>query len=160
MAIGGQPAASPITVTNGAAKRIAIVASSWYSEIMDGLIAGAQRACASAGVQTELMRVPGSFEIPLACRWALDAGADAAIALGVVIRGETPHFDYVCEAATDGVNRVTLATGKPIGFGILTCETEEQARERAGLLGSNEDKGYEAAHAALTMLYLQEGLNI
>ncbi|WP_349826976.1 6,7-dimethyl-8-ribityllumazine synthase [Brevibacterium litoralis] len=129
-------------------KTLAIVASSWHTEVMDGLIAGARKAAAEAGIEPTLVRAPGSFELPVVAQ-KLAATHDAVVALGVVIRGGTPHFDYVCQAATDGLNRVALDSGKPVGFGLLTCDDEEQALDRAGLDGSKEDKGYEAATAAL-----------
>ncbi|WP_101652620.1 6,7-dimethyl-8-ribityllumazine synthase [Brevibacterium ihuae] len=127
---------------------MAIVASSWHGEVMDGLIAGARRAADEAGIEAALVRVPGSFELPVVAQ-RLAGAYDAVVALGVVIRGGTPHFDFVCAAATDGLTRVALDTGTPVGFGLLTCDTDEQARDRAGLPGSQEDKGYEAATAAL-----------
>lgn len=127
---------------------MAIVASSWHDEVMDGLIAGARRAADEAGIEAALVRVPGSFELPVVAQ-RLAGAYDAVVALGVVIRGGTPHFDFVCAAATDGLTRVALDTGTPVGFGLLTCDTDEQARDRAGLPGSQEDKGYEAATAAL-----------
>ena len=96
-----------------------------------------------------MVRVPGSFELPVVAQACARQGYDAVIALGVVIRGGTPHFDYVCSAATDGLSRVALETGVPIGFGLLTCDTEEQALDRAGIEGSSESKGYEATAAAL-----------
>lgn len=133
--------------------RVAIIAASWHDRVMDGLIGGATRACEASGVRWELIRVPGSFELPLACATAAATGGfDALVALGVVIRGGTPHFDYVCRAATDGIARVSLDSGLPIGFGLLTCDTEQQALDRAGLPDSTEDKGAEAAHAALAMV--------
>ena len=95
------------------------------------------------------MRVPGTFELPVVARRSPPQGYDAVVALGVVIRGGTPHFDYVCNAATDGLTRVALDTGSPVGFGVLTCDNEQQALDRAGLPGSREDKGYEATAAAL-----------
>jgi len=95
-----------------------------------------------------LVRVPGTFELPVAAA-ALAAQYDAVVALGVVIRGGTPHFDFVCDAATDGLTRVALDHRVPVGFGVLTCDDEEQALDRAGLAGSREDKGYEATSAAL-----------
>jgi 6,7-dimethyl-8-ribityllumazine synthase len=98
-----------------------------------------------------LYRVPGSFELPLAAQVAANAGFDAVVALGVIIRGGTPHFDYVCDAATSGLSRVALDTGVPIGFGLLTCDDEAQALDRAGLPDSHEDKGREAAEAALSL---------
>ncbi|MGW9826542.1 6,7-dimethyl-8-ribityllumazine synthase [Brevibacterium pityocampae] len=127
---------------------MAIVASSWHDTVMDGLIAGAQRAAAEAGIEARLVRVPGSFELPVVTQ-RLAATHVAVVALGVVIRGGTPHFDYVCAAATEGLNRVALDTGTPVGFGLLTCDTDAQALDRAGLPDSREDKGYEAATAAL-----------
>ena len=92
---------------------------------------------------------PGSFELPVVAAALAAQGYDAVVALGVVIRGGTPHFEYVCNAATDGLGRVALDHQVAIGFGVLTCDTEEQALDRAGLDGSHEDKGYEAASAAL-----------
>lgn len=130
-------------------KRVVVVASSWHEQIMDALIAGATRVISQAGVMAEVHRVPGTFELPIAARAAALSGADAVVALGVVIRGETPHFDYVCQAATDGILRVGLETGVPIGFGVLTCDDEKQALDRSGLPGSKEDKGAQAAAAAL-----------
>ena len=143
----GAPYDAPIDCSD---LRVAVVASSWHDEVMDGLIAGAQRALDAYQVEApELVRVPGSFELPVVARALAERGYDAVVALGVVIRGGTPHFDYVCQAATDGLSRVALDTGVPVGFGLLTCDTDEQALDRAGLDGSSEDKGYEAATAAL-----------
>ena len=130
-------------------QRVVIVASSWHTEIMDGLIAGAERIITQAGVTPELHRVPGTFELPIAAQEAARSGADAVVALGVVIRGGTPHFDFVCNAATDGLTRVALDTGVPMGFGVLTCDTEQQALDRAGISSSSEDKGAQAEDAAL-----------
>lgn len=129
--------------------RVAVVAASWHEQVMGGLIAGAQRALADFSATAEVVRVPGSFELPVAADALARAGHDVVVALGVVIRGGTPHFDYVCNAATDGLLRVSLDHGVPIGFGLLTCDTEQQALDRAGLEGSQEDKGYEATVAAL-----------
>lgn len=130
--------------------RVAVVASLWHQHVMDGLIAGAQRALDEAGIEDPLvLRVPGSFELPVVAARLARANYEAVVALGVVVRGETPHFDYVCQAATDGLTRVAVDTGVPIGFGVLTCDNEEQALARAGLPGSKEDKGYEATQAAL-----------
>ncbi|MCW2538991.1 MAG: 6,7-dimethyl-8-ribityllumazine synthase [Frankiales bacterium] len=145
--------APPTGAVPGAADlRVVVIAAQWHTEVMDGLLAGALRALADSGVtHVEVMRVPGAFELPVAA--ARLAGAalqlDALVALGVVIRGGTPHFDYVCSAATDGLTQVSVSTGVPIGFGLLTCEDDQQALDRAGLPGSKEDKGYEAAQAAL-----------
>jgi len=126
------------------------VAASWHEKVMDGLVGGAQRALADYRVEApSVVRVPGSFELPVVAAALAEKGYEAVVALGVVIRGGTPHFDYVCSAATDGLSRVALDTGAAVGFGLLTCDTEEQALDRAGLDGSSEDKGYEAASAAL-----------
>ena len=130
--------------------RVALVAASWHQQVMDGLVAGALRALDDFKVVAgEVVRVPGSFELPVVAGALAAQGYDAVVALGVVIRGGTPHFDYVCSAATDGLNRVALDSGVPVGFGLLTCDTEQQALDRAGLDGSSEDKGYEATGAAL-----------
>jgi 6,7-dimethyl-8-ribityllumazine synthase len=130
--------------------RVAVVAAQWHAQVMDGLLEGAQRALADAAVASVVVvRVPGSFELPIAAQAAARAGFDAVVALGVVIRGGTPHFDFVCTAATEGLARVALDSGVPVGFGLLTCDTEDQALDRAGLPGSREDKGYESAQAAV-----------
>ncbi|MBF0816193.1 6,7-dimethyl-8-ribityllumazine synthase [Microbacterium paludicola] len=142
---------------DGSGLDVVIVAGTWHEQITNGLIAGAQRALDAAGATHHLVRVPGSFELPVVSRAALDAGADAVVALGVVIRGGTPHFDFVSSAATDGLTRVALDTGKPVGFGVLTLDDEQQGLDRAGLEGSKEDKGAEAADAAMrTALVLKE----
>jgi len=131
--------------------RVAIVAASWHGTVMDGLVDGAQRACRDYKVEApQLVRVPGTFELPVVADALAAQGYDAVVALGVVIRGGTPHFEYVCSAATDGLTRVALDHQTAIGFGVLTCDTEEQALDRAGLTQSREDKGYDAAAAALT----------
>lgn len=133
--------------------RVAVVASRWHPEVMDGLLAGAHRALDAAGVTAvTVLRAPGSFELPLIAQACARGDYDAVIALGVIIRGGTPHFEYVSSAATDGLNRVALDTGVPVGFGLLTCDTETQALDRAGLPGSSEDKGREAVEAALATL--------
>jgi 6,7-dimethyl-8-ribityllumazine synthase len=141
--------APQLPVADAGGLRVAVVAASWHEQVMDGLLAGALRALDAAGVRERtLLRVPGSFELPVAAS-AVAAGHDAVVALGVVIRGGTPHFDYVCQAAALGLTEVSVRTGVPVGFGVLTCDDEEQALDRAGLAGSREDKGYEAASAAL-----------
>jgi len=132
--------------------RIAIISATWNAEICDDLIKGAQRACALAKVSTEVIRVPGSFELPLAAQFAFEKGFDAAVVLGVVIQGDTPHFDYVCQGVTQGVMDVSLKFSKPIGFGVLTVNTVEQAIARCGRPESFEDKGFDSAVAALTLL--------
>lgn len=136
---------------------VVVVAGQWHDTITDGLIAGAKRVLDASGASWRLVRVPGSFELPVVAKAALDAGADAAVALGVIIRGGTPHFDFVSSAATDGLTRVALDTGKPVGFGVLTLDDEQQGLDRAGLEGSKEDKGAEAADAAIrTALVLRD----
>ena len=136
-----------------AGARIAIVASTWHEVVMDGLIAGAERTCAESRAEATVTRVSGSFELPiLAKACALSGRFDAVVALGVIIRGGTPHFEYVCAAAASGLSAVALDTMIPVGFGLLTCDTEEQALDRAGLDGSSEDKGAEATWAALSSL--------
>lgn len=130
--------------------RVALVAASWHEQVMEGLIAGAQRAFADHRIEAPVVtRVPGTFELPVVAGALAQQGFDAVVALGVVIRGGTPHFDYVCSAATDGLTRVALDHTVAVGFGVLTCDDEAQALDRAGLEGSSEDKGYEAAAAAL-----------
>ena len=139
----------PVLDTDGTGLKVTIVSGLWHHAIADGLLAGARRVLEASGAEVTEVQVPGSFELPVASKVALDAGADAVVALGVIIRGGTPHFEYVCEAATDGLTRVALDRGKPIGFGVLTCENEMQARDRSGVHGSRESKGYEAAMSAL-----------
>ena len=139
----------PVLNMDGTGLKITIVSGLWHHAIADGLLAGARRVLAASGAEVTEVQVPGSFELPVACKAALDAGADAVVALGVIIRGGTPHFEYVSAAATDGLTRVALDTGKPVGFGVLTLDTEEQGLDRAGLPGSREDKGAESAEAAL-----------
>ncbi|WP_029253424.1 6,7-dimethyl-8-ribityllumazine synthase [Paraoerskovia marina] len=150
-------AGAPKIQVDGTGLRVTVVAASWHTTVMDGLLAGTRRALVEAGVRSVTeVRVPGSFELPVAAARAAETGADAVVALGVVIRGGTPHFDYVCSAATHGLTDVSTRTGVPVGFGLLTCDTEEQALERAGLPGSGEDKGAEAAEAAIaTVLALR-----
>ncbi len=132
--------------------QVTIVATSWHTQITDGLLAGAERALQAAGNDDyKVVRVPGAFELPLAAKLAIQNGAEVVIALGVVIQGETPHFDYVCDAATSGLTRVQLDSSVPIGFGLLTVANEKQALDRAGLPDSKEDKGAEAVEAAILM---------
>lgn len=140
---------SPELDVDGTGLRIVIVAGSWHEEITNGLIDGATRTLEASGADVELVRVPGSFELPVVAKAALDLGADAVVALGVIIRGGTPHFEYVSSAATDGLTRVAIDTGKPVGFGVLTLDDEQQGLDRAGLPGSKEDKGREAAEAVI-----------
>ncbi len=141
---------SPTLTVDGSALRVVIIAASWHDRVMAGLVAGAQRGLADARVNSyDLVRVPGTFELAVSAA-RLAPLYDAIVALGVVIRGGTPHFEYVCQAATLGLTDVAARTGVPVGFGVLTCDDEEQAIDRAGLAGSHEDKGHEAATAAVS----------
>ena len=143
---------------DGRGLRVAVVATRWHREVSDALVAGANRALNECGVEDcAVVRVPGAFELPIAAKALAQQRYDAVVALGVVIRGGTPHFDYVCRAATDGLTRVALDTGVPVGFGVLTCDDEKQALDRCGLPDSNEDKGREAVMAAVdTALLLRK----
>jgi 6,7-dimethyl-8-ribityllumazine synthase len=137
--------------------KLAIVASTWHTTICDALLDGARKVAADAGVtEPTVVRVLGAIEIPVVAQ-VLAATHDAVIALGVVIRGQTPHFDYVCDAVTQGLTRVSLDASTPVANGVLTTNDEQQALDRAGLPGSAEDKGAQAAAAALsTALTLRE----
>lgn len=129
---------------------LGIVASTWHSTICDALLEGARKIAADAGIaRPTVVRVLGAIEIPVIAQ-ALAAKHDAVVALGVVIRGETPHFDYVCDAVTQGLTRVSLDTSTPVANGVLTTNTEQQALDRAGLPHSAEDKGAQAAAAAIS----------
>ena len=134
---------------DGRGLQVVIIAGTWHETISNGLIAGAVRVLDAAQATHRLVRVPGSFELAIAAQAAFAGGADAVVALGVIIRGGTPHFEYVSAATTDGLTRVALDAGKPVGFGVLTLDDEQQGLDRAGLEGSKEDKGAEAADAAL-----------
>lgn len=138
------------------AGRIAIVAARFNQDVVDRLITGAVEGLTKHGVPEsaiDVLRVPGSFELPLTCQWLAATGRYAAIiALGAVIRGDTDHYDYVCQAATQGILQANLQTGVPVIFGVLTCDTEEQAMARAG--GADGNKGYDAALSALEMASL------
>jgi 6,7-dimethyl-8-ribityllumazine synthase len=147
-----------LEVPAGDGLRVAVVAAQWHAEVVDGLLAGVHRALEEAGIAAPtLLRVPGTFELPVAALH-LAAGHDAVIALGVVVRGGTPHFDYVCQAATVGLTEVAVRTGVPVGFGVLTCDTDAQAYARSGLPGAKEDKGYEVAQAAVATALALRGL--
>ena len=143
---------APKIAIDAAGIKVAIVVTSWHKEVTYGLLSGARRALHAAGNSDyKVIRVPGAFELPLGAQMAIKNGAEVVIALGVVIQGDTPHFDYVCDAATSGLTRVQLDSSVPIGFGLLTVANEQQALDRAGLPGSKEDKGAEAVEAAITM---------
>jgi len=129
---------------------LAIVASTWHTRICEALLDGALRAAKDSGIEhPTVVRVLGAIEIPVVAQ-ELAASHDAVVALGVVIRGQTPHFDYVCDAVTAGLTRVSLDSSTPVANGVLTTNTEQQALDRAGLPGSAEDKGAQAAAAALS----------
>jgi len=145
---------SPTITTDGRGLRVTIVAGQWHAEITNGLLAGARRVLVASGAEITEVRVPGSFELPVVSRAALESGADAVVALGVIIRGGTPHFEYVSDAATSGLTQVSILTGRAVGFGVLTLDDEQQGIDRAGLPGSKEDKGAEAAEAALATAVL------
>ncbi len=136
--------------------RLAIVVSRWNSPITDKLLEGALRALGRQGINQQeltILRVPGAFELPLAAkRVAAGDGIEGVICLGCVIRGDTPHFDYVCSECTRGLGQVALDTGLPLGFGVLTCDDIDQARLRAG--DDRENKGEEAALTVLEMVSL------
>ena len=142
-------AGSPQLAVDGTGLTLTTAASFSPKRISSGLKAGARRVLEASGATVVEYAVPGSFELPVVSKAALEAGADAVVALGVIIRGGTPHFEYVSAAATDGLTRVALDTGKPVGFGVLTLENEQQGIDRAGLPGSIEAKGAAAAEAAL-----------
>jgi 6,7-dimethyl-8-ribityllumazine synthase len=138
--------------------RVGIVASTWHPKICDALLAGARKAAAESGVDNPtVVRVLGAIEIPVVVQ-ELARDHDAVIALGVVIRGETPHFEYVCDSVTQGLTRVALDASTPVANGVLTCNTEEQALARAGLPTSAEDKGAQATAAGLTAALTLRGL--
>jgi 6,7-dimethyl-8-ribityllumazine synthase len=138
--------------------RVGIVASTWHPKICDALLAGARKLAAESGVDNPtVVRVLGAIEIPVVVQ-ELARDHDAVIALGVVIRGETPHFDYVCDSVTQGLTRVALDASTPVANGVLTCNTEEQALARAGLPTSAEDKGAQATAAGLTAALTLRGL--
>lgn len=147
-----------VEVTECAGIRLGIVASKWHAKIVDRLLERALAAAEKAGIrEPTVLRVPGAMELPVVCQ-ALAKHHDAVVALGVVIRGDTPHFDYVCDAVTVGLTRIALDENTPVGNGVLTCDTEQQALERAGLPESLEDKGFAACVAALETARVLRGL--
>jgi len=153
----GAPAAGPV---KAAGLRVALVAARWHEQVTGALLASARRTALDCGVRADdltVVRVPGAFELPVVAQ-TLARTHDAVICLGVVIRGGTPHFDYVCDAVTAGCTRVALDSGVPVGFGVLTCDDEAQALARAGLPDSTEDKGRESTLAALETALLLRGL--
>jgi 6,7-dimethyl-8-ribityllumazine synthase len=152
-------AVNPADLKKCAQLRVGIIAAQWHTEVMDALLDNARKALAEIGIdEPRVVRVPGCFELPVAAYALARRRYDAIVALGVVVRGGTPHFDYVCRAATDGLTKVAVESGIPIGFGVLTCDTDQQALDRAGLPGSAEDKGREAALSAVATALTLKGL--
>ncbi len=152
-------AVNPADLKKCAHLRVGIIAAQWHTEVMDALLDNARKALAEIGIdEPRVVRVPGCFELPVAAHALAKRRYDAIVALGVVVRGGTPHFDYVCQAATDGLTRVAVESGIPVGFGVLTCDTDQQALDRAGLPGSAEDKGREAALSAVATALTLKGL--
>lgn len=129
--------------------QVTIVYGQWHDVIAGGLLGGARRSLAAMGATVTEIPVAGAFELAVVSQAALERGADAVVALGVILRGGTPHFDYIAHAATAGLTDVAIRTGKPVGFGVLTIDDESQGIDRAGLPGSQEDTGAKAAEAAV-----------
>jgi 6,7-dimethyl-8-ribityllumazine synthase len=147
-----------VTVPEAAGLTLGIAVTRWNAELTDLLLERALTAAAQAGVSSPtVVRVAGAMELPVVCQ-GLAEGHDAVVGLGVVVRGATPHFDYVCDAVTAGLLRVGLDARTPVGNGVLTVNTEEQAWERAGTATSSEDKGFEACVAALDAALVLRGL--
>ncbi|MBL3688109.1 6,7-dimethyl-8-ribityllumazine synthase [Leucobacter zeae] len=148
-------AGAPNLTVDATGMRVAVIAGSWHDEVMLPMIQDAVATITASGAEPALFRVAGAFELPSAAQAALqptalgETGFDAAVCLGVIIRGGTPHFEYVSSAVTDGLTRVQLDSGRPVGFGVLTTDDEAQALDRSGRPGAPESKGREAAEAAL-----------
>jgi 6,7-dimethyl-8-ribityllumazine synthase len=156
--VSGGAGVPDLPVLDASDLSLAIVASTWHTRICDALLDGARKVAADAGIgDPTVVRVLGAIEIPVVAQ-ALARNHDAVVALGVVIRGQTPHFDYVCDAVTQGLTRVSLDESTPVANGVLTTNTEEQALDRAGLPTSSEDKGAQAAAAALSTALTLRGL--
>ncbi|CAN5369499.1 6,7-dimethyl-8-ribityllumazine synthase [soil metagenome] len=149
--------APPGSTVDAAGLRLGIVAARWHAEISDVLLARALECARACGAESTVRRVTGAVELPVIAQ-ALARDHDAVVCLGVVVRGGTPHFEYVCDAVTAGLTRVALDESTPVGNGVLTCDTEQQARERAGLPCGIEDKGWAAALAALDAALVLRGL--
>jgi 6,7-dimethyl-8-ribityllumazine synthase len=142
----GRPALATVEAND---LTLAIAATRWHAEITDSLVDRAAAAAKACGVTDVLVvRVTGAIELPVVAQ-ELAKRYDAVVCLGAVIRGGTPHFEYVCDAVTAGLTRVALDSGTPVGNGVLTCNSVEEARDRSGRPDSSEDKGWEAAVAAL-----------
>ncbi len=154
------PNIKPASESSLKGKKVAVVAAKWNSFVTDEMLEGAVTALKAKGIEEEniiSLRCPGSFELPLASKYCIDhLKADAVVAIGAVIRGGTPHFDYVCDAVTRGITDLNMKSGIPVAFGVLTTDTVEQASERAGMEKGN--KGAEAALSAIEMLLLKEAI--
>jgi 6,7-dimethyl-8-ribityllumazine synthase len=149
MAGSGAPEAHETVEAGGLT--LGIVATRWHADLVDHMVERAREAAAACGVKSDdvaVLRVAGSVELPVVAQ-ALARRYDAVVALGVVIRGDTAHFDYVCKSVTEGLTRIALDEGTPVGQGVLTVNNVDQARDRAGLPGSGEDKGWASTVAAL-----------
>lgn len=143
---------------DAAGLRVGIVATRWNAGVVEPMLARAREALAHWGAEEpDVVHVAGSVELPVVAQ-QLARTHDAVVALGAVIRGGTPHFEYVCQSLTQGLTEVALAESTPVANGVLTCDTQEQARDRAGLPGSSEDKGWEAATAAVDTAAVLHGL--
>jgi 6,7-dimethyl-8-ribityllumazine synthase len=148
--VSGGAGVPDVPALDASGLRLAIVASTWHTQICEALLAGACKFAAESSIDSPtVVRVLGAIEIPVVAQ-ELARNHDVVVALGVVIRGETPHFEYVCDAVTHGLTRVALDASTPVANGVLTCNTEEQALARAGLPASAEDKGAQATAAGLT----------
>lgn len=160
MTQSGYRAPPPPSRDEFATVRVAIIATRWNTEIVEALIAGAQQQLSSWGVKSkrvELLHAPGAYELPLACELAARSRRyDGVIALGAVIRGDTPHFDFVAGECARGLQDVMLRHRLPVGFGVLTVNAAKQAQERAG--NGPDNKGAESAAAVLEMIRLQRAL--
>ncbi|MEO3812476.1 6,7-dimethyl-8-ribityllumazine synthase [Sphaerisporangium sp. B11E5] len=153
MSGAGRPDAAPVAA---AGLTVGIVAARWHHDITDRMVARAETAVRDCGASAVTVRVAGSLEIPVVAQ-ALARRCDAVVALGTVIRGETAHFQYVCDSVTSGLTRVSLDESTPVGNGVLTCDNLDQAVDRSGVPGGHEDKGYEATLAAIeTALLLRD----
>jgi 6,7-dimethyl-8-ribityllumazine synthase len=147
-----------LLTVEAAGLRLGIVGSKWHADLVDHMVERAQQAAKACGVDDVITaRVAGSVELPVVAQ-ALAQRCDAVVALGVVIRGETAHFDYVCDAVTAGLTRVSLDEQTPVAHGVLTVESLGQARDRAGLEDSIEDKGWQATVAVLDAVLAIRGL--
>ena len=151
-------AGAPSIAVDGTGLTIEIVAAQWHTAVMDGLVAGAVRAAQAAGADYRVHRVPGAVELTVVAEALARLGADAVVALGVVIKGATPHFEYVCQSVTQGLTDVARRHVTPVGFGVLTCDDDAQALDRAGLPGSREDKGAESVEAVIATVRVLRGL--